>query len=159
MPPLGMWGGIHPTPCVTLTTTRRPKQHASGRLLQQKNMVHGTQLRDHLSPLRRDHNNQTPSGLHTRKNQRALDVGQRRHSPPHGACQHRHNPPCGQVEHRRDSILPPHDRTNVHSRACGAYDPTWGLCAYPPLPQGLKPPSSNSGPLIGLVWVTVGGLE
>ena len=159
MPPSHMCGGGHLALSGTPTKTWRPQRHASGHRLQRKKMVHSAQRRDHLSTPRRNNNHRNPSEIHTRRRQRALNAGRRRHVPPHGARRHRPDPTCGKMAQQCDAELTPHDRKNFQSGACGAHGPTRGLCAHPTRPRRLKHPLPDSGPLLGLLWVTVGGLE
>ena len=39
------------------------------------------------------------------------------------------------------------------------HGPTWRLCAYTTRLRGINPPLPDSRPLLGILWVTVGGLS
>ena len=81
-----------------------------------------------------------------------------RTAAPHGARRNRHDPTRWQVAQQHNANLPPYDSANVHRGARSAHGPTRGLRAYPTRPQGIKPPIPDSGPLLSLLWVTMGGL-
>ena len=59
---------------------------------------------------------------------------------------------------QRNATLPTHNSTNFDRGARGVHGPTRGLRAYLTRPLGLKPLLLDSGTLLGLLWVTVGGL-
>ena len=153
-----MFSGNHMAPCGTITTAQNAPKHAYHNIFQRKQMVNDPQCRNHRSTPCGNHNHRNPSGVYTRQRQRMIDAGWRRHGPPHGVRRHRHNSSCWPVAQKRNAMLPLYNSANVPRGACGAHGTTRGLRAYPTLPQGLKPLLPDSGPLLGLLWVTMGGL-